>query len=106
MTFEYIPYVRKPFTVTACEVTKENIEQLNKDFKIGTIDTKPDGTPFIIVTNTHKIPNVSRIFPGYFMTKMGKNMRCFSRRIFFEQFETRTPWWDDFFKSDEEVAAK
>lgn len=101
MPLEYIPYVRKPFTVTACEVTKDNIEQLNKDFKIGTIDTKPDGTPFIIVTNTHKIPNVSRIFPGYFMTKMGKNMRCFSRKIFFQQFETKTPWWDEFFAGEE-----
>lgn len=101
MGLEFVSYVRKPFKVSSCEVTKDNIEELNKQFKIGTLDHKPDGTPFIIVTNTHKIPNVNRIFPGYFLTKMGKNMRCFSRKIYFEQFEEMTPWWNAYFEVEE-----
>ena len=101
MGLEFVPYVRKPFKVSSCEVTKDNIEELNKQFKIGTLDAKPDGTPFIIVTNTHKIPNVNRIFPGYFLTKMGKNMRCFSRKIYFEQFEEMSPWWNAYFEVED-----
>lgn len=101
MALNYIEYVRKPFKVTAVEITTENIEQLNKEFKIGTLDTKPeDGTPFITVTNVQKVPNVSRVFPGYLLTKMGKNIRVFTRRIFFEQFGEMSPEWAAYFAEE------
>lgn len=100
MSVEYIEYVRKPFVVTAVEITGDNIEELNKEFKIGDIDTKEDGTKFINVTNSRKIPNVSRVFPGYFLTKMGKNVRCFSRKIFFEQFGEMSPEWKQYFEDE------
>jgi len=32
MSIEYIEYVRKPFVVTAVEITVDNIEQLNKEY--------------------------------------------------------------------------
>ena len=97
MSVEYIEYVRKPFVVTAVEITVDNIEELNKQYKIGEIENKEDGTPFINVTNNRKIPNVSRVFPGYFLTKMGKNVRCFSRKIFFEQFTNMDSDWRAYF---------
>jgi len=97
MSIEYIEYVRKPFVVTAVEITVDNIEQLNKEYKIGDMEKKDDGTPFINVTAGRKIPNVSRVFPGYLLTKMGKNVRCFSRKVFFEQFTNMDEDWRAYF---------
>lgn len=100
MSLEYIEYVRKPFKVTAVEVTAANIEELNAEYKIGDMDKKEDGTLCINVTNTYKIPNVSRVFPGYFLTKMGKNVRCFSRKIFFQQFGEMSDEWKAYFEEE------
>lgn len=87
MTVEYMDFVRKPFTVEAVEVTRENIKELAKD--IGILKKKEDGTPFIQV-NHRLVPNVFRVFPGYWVTRMGDNVRCYSRKIFFEQFIQNT----------------
>lgn len=103
MSLEYVEYIRKPFKVTAVEVTADNIEELNREYKIGDMDEKDDGTPFINVTNKFKIPNVSRVFPGYMLTKMGKNVRCFSRKIFFQQFADMTPEWSKYLEEEEKV---
>jgi hypothetical protein len=100
VSLEYIEYVRKPFKVTAVEVTAANIEELNAEYKIGDMDKKEDGTLCINVTNTYKIPNVSRVFPGYFLTKMGKNVRCFSRKIFFQQFGEMSDEWKAYFEEE------
>jgi hypothetical protein len=36
------------------------------------------------------------VYPGFYMTKMGENVRCYSRKIFREQFveedENIRPW--------------
>lgn len=104
MSLNYIEYVRKPFKVSAVEITADNMEQINKDFKIGNIEKKDDGTPFIVVTNTYKIPNVSKIYPGYLLTKMGKNVRVFSRRIFFEQFGEMSDEWKEYFEQEKATA--
>jgi hypothetical protein len=83
MTFQ--TYRRKPFTVEAIEITEENIDELAKF--IGTVKIKDeDGTKFIQV-DRRLIPNVWRVYPGFFMTKMDENIRCYSPRTFKEQFE-------------------
>lgn len=81
-------FVRKPFIVQAIEITEDNIEDL-AEF-IGTIRKKPNGTPYIQVERT-LVPNIFQVYPGFWMTKMGENIRCYSRRAFKEQFIDSSP---------------
>lgn len=104
MTIEYNQYVRKPFVVEAVEITEENIEEV-AEF-VGEVRTKEDGSKFIFV-DRRLVPNVFRVYPGHFMTRMGDNIRCYSKRVFNEQFVHMQPeikQWVDFM--DEETAAK
>ena len=80
---EFTTYVRVPFRVEAVEITVDNIEEVAK--YIGDVREKDDGTKYILV-DRRLVPNVYRVFPGFFMTKMGENVRCYSRKIFLEQF--------------------
>lgn len=80
---EFATFVRKPFVVEAIEVTTENIGEVAK--YVGDLREKEDGTPYILV-DRRLVPNVFRVYPGFFMTKMGENVRCYSRKIFKEQF--------------------
>lgn len=92
---EFATYVRKPFGVQAVEVTAENIAEVAK--YVGDLREKEDGTPYILV-DRRLVPNVFRVYPGFFMTKMGENVRCYSRKIFREQFmpmsDEITPWFE------------
>lgn len=80
---EFTNYVRKPFTVEAVEVTKENIGEVAE--LIGTLRAKDDGTPYIQV-DRRLVPNVFRVYVGFWVTRMGDNLRCYSKRIFTDQF--------------------
>jgi hypothetical protein len=80
---EFTEYIRKPFTVQAIEITRENIEECAKF--IGDVREMEDGRPYILV-DSRLVPNLERVFPGYFMTKMGDNVRCYSKRVFNDQF--------------------
>lgn len=80
---EFSTFVRKPFTVEAVEVTAENIGEIAP--LVGTLKEKDDGTPFIQV-DKKLVPNVFRVYPGFWMTKMGDNIRCYAQRVFEEQF--------------------
>jgi hypothetical protein len=84
MTLEFNSYKRKPFFVDAVEVTTENIAEIAP--MVGELRTKDDGTPYILV-DRRILPNIHRVYPGFWMTKMGDNIRCYSGRIFKEQFE-------------------
>lgn len=77
-------YTRKPFTVEAIEITEENIFEL-AEF-IGTVRKKEDETSYIHV-DKRLVPNVFRVYPGFFMTRMGENIRCYSPKIFHDQFD-------------------
>lgn len=92
---EFTTFVRKPFVVEAVEVTAENIEDVAK--YIGDVREKEDGTKYILV-DRRLVPNVFKVYPGFFMTKMGENIRCYSRKIFKEQFvemaDEIQPWLD------------
>lgn len=80
---DFISYARKPFSVEAVEVTVENISEIAK--YVGDLKTKEDGTPYIQV-DRRLVPSVFRVYPGFFMTQMGDNIRCYSPRVFNEQF--------------------
>lgn len=93
MTMEFTTFVRKPFVVEAVEITAENITEVAK--YIGDVREREDGTQYILV-DRRLVPNVFKVYPGFFMTKMGENIRCYSRKIFKEQFveedESIRPW--------------
>ena len=102
---EFTEFVRKPFVVGAVEVTEENIEEVAK--YVGDLKSKDDGTPYIQV-DRKLVPNIYRVFPGFFMTRMGDNVRCYSRRVFLEQFRAQTPdikTWVDFMHSGDSDGA-
>lgn len=85
---DFTTFVRKPFTVEAVEVTKENIAEIAP--LVGTLKEKDDGTPYIHV-DKRLVPNIFRVYPGFWMTKMNDNIRCYSKRIFLEQFIENSP---------------
>ena len=77
-------YSRKPFVIKAVRVTVDNIHDLAQ--YIGTVQYKDDVTPFILVDRT-KVPNLERVYPGFWATFMDKNIRCYSDRVFRHQFQ-------------------
>lgn len=85
---EFTNFVRKPFTVEAVQITEENLEEVAA--LLGEVRRPKDGSPYIKVTNW-RVPNVTRVFPGYWMTRMGDNIRCYSKKIFTDQFRETTP---------------
>lgn len=95
MALDFTPFVRKPFTIEAVEITEDNIAEIAP--KIGELCTKEDGTPFIKV-DSYRVPNVPMVFPGYWMTKMGNNIRCYSRKVFRAQFTESTEEIDNWVK--------
>lgn len=93
---EFATYVRKPFMVEAVEVTTDNIGDI-AEF-VGVLREKDNGTPYIQV-DRRLVPNIFRVYPGFWMTRMGDNIRCYSKRVFNEQFIKNTPEigeWVDF----------
>jgi len=103
---ETTKFVRKPFIVEAIQITEDNMEQLAE--KIGTINTKPDGTRYIQV-DRKLVPSIFRVYPGFWMTTIGKNIRCYAPHIFEEQFvkadESVVGWVDYINGAGEEVGA-
>jgi hypothetical protein len=101
----FTSFVRKPFVVEAVEVTAENIAEVAK--YVGDLREKEDGTPYILV-DRRLVPNVFRVYPGFFMTRMGENVRCYSRKIFKEQFIQQTdeikPWVEFMTRDSEKIA--
>lgn len=88
MELELSMFVRKPFAVEAVEVTRDNIAEIAE--LVGTLREKDDGTPYIQV-DRRLVPNIYRVYPGFWMTRMGDNIRCYSKRIFKNQFVENTP---------------
>jgi hypothetical protein len=75
-------FVRRPFTVDAVEITEENFEEVAS--LVGKIMTK-DNLTFISL-DRRIVPNVNRAFVGWWMTRLGDNYRCYSPKVFKEQF--------------------
>jgi hypothetical protein len=103
---KFTTYVRKPFIVQAVEITTDNIADI-AGF-VGDLRKKEDGSPYILV-DPRLVPNVERVYPGFFMTKMGENIRCYSRRVFTDQFIVQSdqikPWVDYMVHGDQTAVA-
>lgn len=96
-------YVRKPFLIEAVEVTKENIGEVAK--LVGTLRQKNNGDPYIQVDRL-LVPSVDRVYPGFWMTKMSGNIRCYANKTFLSQFVPSTPEieaWVDFLNEEPQV---
>ena len=87
---QFQTFVRKPFVVDAVEITEDNIAEVAN--LIGVLRKKENGTPYIAV-NRRLVPNLFRVYPGFWMTKMGdnENIRCYSKRVFEQQFVANDP---------------
>ena len=82
---EFTTYKRKPFEIEAIEITAENMDELAQ--YIGTVQTNgKDGSKFIEV-DRKLIPNLWRVYVGFYLTRVGKNYRCYSKKAFRDQFE-------------------
>ena len=90
---EFTTFVRRPYTIQAVEITRENIAEVAK--YIGELHEKSDGSPYILV-NERLVPNVNKVYLGFYMTRMGSNIHCYSRYHFNERFmeedEDTKPW--------------
>lgn len=95
---EFTTFVRKPFMVLAVQVTKENIEEVAK--LVGTLrhDGAEDNKDYIQV-DRRLVPNVYKVYPGFWLTKMGDNVRCYSGHIFDAQFVEGTQEMEDWVKT-------
>lgn len=80
---QFTRFVRKPFEVEAVEITPENIEEVAK--LVGDLVKKEDDTLFIQV-DKDKVPNMFRVYPGDFLTRMDGSIRCYARKAFYDQF--------------------
>lgn len=88
MDIQFDTFSRRPFDVQAVQLTTENIGAIAP--LIGELREKEDGTPYIRV-DRKVVPNIHRVYPGWWVTKMGDNFRCYSGKIFAEQFELKFP---------------
>ena len=77
-------YTRIPFTLSAALVTDENLEEVCE--LLGTeINTDDAGNRYVVV-NRRVVPTGYRVFPGWYITKMNDNLRCYSAKSFNNQF--------------------
>lgn len=76
-------YVRTPFLVEAAVITDENIEEVAA--LVGNVRIK-NGERYIAL-DRRVVPNISRAFIGWYVTRLGDNFRCYSPKVFAEQFE-------------------
>ena len=98
---EFDKFIRKPFVVNAVLITEQNIAEVAE--YIGTLRTAKDGSRYIQV-NRRLIPYLLEVFPGYWMTRMGDKIRCYSDEVFEDQFTEITPdiqQWVDFLDAEE-----
>lgn len=97
-------FVRTPFQVKATKITDENIEDIAQ--MVGEVRTKNDEK--YIALDRRIVPNVSRAYIGWYVTILGDNLRCYSPKVFNEQFvsmpeNSRISF--DFSDDDEEAPA-
>ena len=75
-------YVRRPFQVQAFEITRDNIAELAPH--VGEL-CDDNGNPFI-KSDKKKVGNNFKVWPGFFATVLKGQVRCYSRKTFFDQF--------------------
>ena len=90
---EFVEYVRRPFKIEAIRITEENIDEIAK--LIGEIRTK--GTEKFILLDKRIVPNMTRAYVGWWVTRFNDNLRCYSNKIFTEQFTPNSTEWGNWF---------
>lgn len=84
------PFVRKPFAVEAVRVTEKNMVEIAKI--IGRVERTPNGERYIQV-DKDKVPNVTKVYSGYWLTRMGRGkrrkLRIYSPKTFKREFAER-----------------
>lgn len=75
-------FVRTPFVVEAVQITEENLEEIAAI--IGEVKEK-DGVRYIAL-DRRVVPNVARAFVGWTFTRLDDNYRCYSPKVFSQQF--------------------
>lgn len=87
---EFTTFVRKPFKVKAVKVTRENIEDIANE--IGRIRYKDtDNEEPYVQVDPRKVPNIPYVYLGFYMTEMGDSIRCYSGKVFDQQFVENSP---------------
>lgn len=81
--FDFVSFARRPFVVDAVMVTVDNLDAIAEH--VGEVVQKEDGTRYIQV-DRRKVPNVFRVYPGFYLTRLDDNIRCYSPKVFFQQF--------------------
>jgi hypothetical protein len=76
-------FTRKPFVVEAIQITEENIAELAP--LVGELQSKDD--ELFIRLDKRIVPNIHRAYVGWWITRMEDNLRCYSAKIFEDQFE-------------------
>lgn len=86
MELEFKPFVRKPFTVDAVKITEANIHEVAE--LVGEVRylDEAEKKPYIHV-NRRLVPYVLRVYPGFWVTKMGDEVRCYANKVFHQQFK-------------------
>lgn len=101
---EFTTFVRKPFSVEAVEITEANIEEVAE--LIGVLSHKDNGVPYIEADR--RSVQQEKVYLGFWMTRKGSDIRCYSPRVFREQFTESTPdiqTWVDFMNGPQGMAA-
>jgi len=83
---EFTQFIRKPFPVEVIEITLDNIQEV-AELISGEVITKGDKT--FVQLNRRVIPNVNRAFIGWFLTCLDGKFRCYSAKVFNEQFASQ-----------------
>lgn len=94
---EFTEFVRRPFKVEAIRITEENIDEIAP--LIGEVKTK--GNEKFILLDKRIVPSMSRAFVGWWVTKFNDNLRCYSNKIFQEQFTVCDDGWRTWFEGQE-----
>lgn len=81
---EFTIFNRKSFSVEAVQITEENVQALGP--LVGEVKVNDEGETYIAL-DRRIVPNVRRAFVGWWITRMNDNLRCYSPKIFEEQFE-------------------
>lgn len=79
---EFMTFNRKTFSIEAVQVTTENIAELAT--LCGELKWNGD-SPYIDV-DRRIVPNIDRCHVGWWVTKLGENIRCYSPKTFDDQF--------------------
>jgi hypothetical protein len=80
-------YIRKPFTIEALEITRDNIKSVTK--LLGGTLCRNDGVTFISLDHP-SVPGIDRAYLGWFLTKLDGTYRVYAPKPFRSQFIEKT----------------